>query len=895
MSSLGLTARMRLVMLRLCPLILPALAILPAVPAGAETVTQMENKKQGTAEWQITYKTKTSPSVDFFSDRHFTNGTAGTYGEREIANTADDALYRTIRYSSQDFRYKIPAKSGVYTLNLHFAECTFDQEDARLFHVDVNGSRLLSEFDIFDEAGGKDKALVRSFSNVSAVDGFVTVDFVNKKNFAVVAAIELIPNEPGGTATRIDAGGYGDAALKNEIEGYASLTSVNRGGQINFFINSSDSTYAIDVYRMGWYGGLGARKVAGPFVINDAQAQPPCPTLDTNTGFLECDWTSSYTLTIPNNPSDPTDWASGIYLAKLTGSSGKQSYIIFVVRDDGRASDLLYQASVTTYQAYNKWGGKSLYDSPLSDGAEVLATGNSKRAAKVSFNRPYAPNVFKPEAAMGAGAGDFLTNANPFPPVLPAGWEYNVVRFLEREGYDVTYCTDIDTHANPNLITPHKAFLSVGHDEYWTWQMRANVKAARDAGRNLAFLGSNAVFYQVRLEPSGTGQANRTMVGYKYLANHSGPTGDPFASDTDPGNNQFITVQWRDPLVNLPEEPLIGVSYRLGANPVDADIVIKDGSHWACRGACSTGTKLRRLLGVEADERTSLSPVPVDGVIGESPYTHSQDGTQYSHMTAYDASGATVFATGTMVWGWGLDDFNQEITGVVGATNRPTRDNLVNAKAQWMTRNVLARFLGLPCPSDGETVWVEDGLPPGAVSVPGTHTFNGVTWTNEAWSWDADPRPHEVPRPYARESSARSDLRSGIHQLYFSSATTPLVVNTGDKMIAYVYLDPHNPPTEVMLQWFENGSWEHRAYWRNLASGPSQIPWGVENTQSRRRQGDLPPAGQWARLEVAAADVGLEGRSVTGMALTLYGGRGNWDHLGKFAAPAPGKCTFEVP
>jgi hypothetical protein len=490
-----------------------------------------------------------------------------------------------------------------------------------------------------------------------------------------------------------------------------------------------------------------------------------------------------------------------------------------------------------------------------------------------------------------------LTNANPYDYLLPAGREYNVVRFLEREGYDVTYCTNIDTHTNPNLIAPHKAFLSVGHDEYWTWQMRANVEAARDAGHHLAFLSSNTAFYQIRLEPSGTGQADRTMVGYKYKNQATSSTGDPFA-DSDPSNDHLITVFWRDPLwLNRPEDSLVGVMYNrilpAGA-PLDTDIVIANGSHWACRGACSTGDTLRRLLGVEADALTYESLVLPSGVIGLSPYDAGVDGdgqprSGVSHMTTYDApSGATVFATGTMVWGWGLDDFNKEITGPVGATHRPTQDNLVNVKAQWITRNVLARFLDLPCPSAGETIWAEDGLPPGAVSVPGTHTINGVTWTNEAWNWDAKPWE---PRPYASASSARSDLRSGIHQLYFSSATTPLVVNAGDKLIAYVYLDPHNPPTEVMLSWFVSGSWEHRAYWGTL--GSNQIPWGGVDPQSpsHRRQGDLPRTGQWVRLEVAAADVGLAGSSLTGMALTLYGGRANWDHLGKFTAPAPGKCN----
>jgi hypothetical protein len=856
----------------------------------AQSVTQIENQKPGTDEWQITYKTKGSTPVDFYPDRHFTSGSPATYVTRPISLTDDDPLYLTVRYSLGDFGYRIPARNGSYTLKLHFAECWFGHHatGTRRFHVDVNGSRVLSNFNISAEAAGPNRALVKSFGNLQVTDGSVAVNFVNVENGPVVAAIELIPNDPGGTTTRIDAAGYGDAALNREIEGYASLTSVNRGGQINLFVNTSDPSYTIDVYRMGWYKGLGARKVAGP--IQRTGVSQATPALDMDTGFLECAWVSPYTLSVPNNPADPTDWASGVYLAKLTASGGKQSYIIFVVRDDARASDFLYQSSFTTYQAYNSWGGKSLYDAPLSTPEKVTDTG-SPRASKVSFNRPYAPNLFKPEAASGAGAGEFLTNAHQQEPVLPAGWEYNVVRFLEREGYDVTYATDLDTHASPNLVGPHKALLSVGHDEYWSWQMRAHVEAARDAGRHLAFLGSNAVFWQIRLEPSGvTGQADRTMVCYKnYPSDPQDPetcpnrTCDPYANDADPTNNHLITVQWRDALVGRSEEALIGVRYKF--NPVDTDLVIKNGSHWACRGACATGDTLHRLLGVEADELAPLSPVAPSGVIAESPYNAGALGTLLSHMTSYDAaSGATVFATGTMVWGWGLDDYNKEITGRVDAAiHRPTQESLVNNKAQWMTRNVLARFLGLPCPSDGETVWAEDGLPQGAVSVPGTHTLNNVTWTNEAWSWNAEPRP------YAKDLSARSGLQAGIHQLYFSSATAPLAVNAGDKLIAYVYLDPHNPPREVMLQWLTSGgSWEHRAYW-----GSNDIPWGDVNTDpnSRRHKGSLPPAGQWARLEVSAAEVGLEGQSLTGMALTLYDGRADWDHMGKFKPPTPVKCN----
>ena len=251
-------------------------------------------------------------------------------------------------------------------------------------------------------------------------------------------------------------------ATNHEIEGYASLTSVNRGGQISLFVSTTDPLYTIEVYRMGWYGGAGARLVAGPFTRAGVSQTDPLPDV-LNGNLVQCDWTDPYTLAITGNPDDPTDWCSGIYLAKLTGSlTGKQSYIIFVVRDDDRPSDYLFQSSFSTFEAYNIWGGYSLYQY------------NSAQAPKVSFDRPFGYSstaAFRyPGAQFGVGAGEFLSNTQPdtqFNPGLSsAGWEYNMVRFLEREGYDVTYCTDVDTHENGDRLLSHRAFLEVGHPEY---------------------------------------------------------------------------------------------------------------------------------------------------------------------------------------------------------------------------------------------------------------------------------------------------------------------------------------------------------------------------------------------------------------------------------------------
>jgi PKD repeat protein len=491
-------------------------------------------------------------------------------------------------------------------------------------------------------------------------------------SYAVAAnPVQTENAKAGTTAWRLT-----NPAASREIEGYASLTSVNRGGQITLFVNTAESSYAIEIYRMGWYGGAGARLLLGP--ISRTGTVQPTPAPDPTTGLAECRWTNGYVLTVPNNVADPSDWASGVYLAKLTaGTSGKQSYIIFVVRDDARPSTYLYQQSVTTYQAYNPWGGKSLYD--------WNSTGTSA-ARKVSFNRPYAvsPNA---AASYGVGAGEFLTNVQPGPDayfgISSAAWEYNMVRWLEREGYDVAYSTSLDTHASPATILTHKAFLSVGHDEYWSWQMRANVEAARDAGVGLAFFSGNTCYWEVRFEASvANGAANRTMVGYKSHASAE----DPLALDADFSNDYLITGQWRGNSAKPGEEALIGVQYV--ADPVDSDIVIADASHWACLNAgLVNGSHLPGLLGYEVDRMFGSAPSSTT-VVASSPFLHN-GANEISQMVSYVApSGATVFATGSIQWAWGLDDYN--VPGL-----RPSR---LSGAAQQMTRNVLARIAGAPAP-----------------------------------------------------------------------------------------------------------------------------------------------------------------------------------------------------
>ncbi|MDQ3804269.1 MAG: DUF1929 domain-containing protein [Acidobacteriota bacterium] len=159
-------------------------------------------------------------------------------------------------------------------------------------------------------------------------------------------------------------------------------------------------------------------------------------------------------------------------------------------------------------------------------------------------------------------------------------------------------------------------------------------------------------------------------------------------------------------------------------------------------------------------------------------------------------------------------------------------------------------------------VWVEDGVPAGAV----------LAGDGEGWSWTGSS-----PAPFSGSLAHQSNVVAGAHQHYFYGATDTLTVAAGESLFAYVYLDPANPPREVMLQWNSNQEgWNHRAYW-----GANLIPWGTDGTINRRYMGTLPAGGGWARLEVPASMVGLEGKTLNGMAFTLYDGRATWDKAGK--------------
>ncbi len=436
-------------------------------------------------------------------------------------------------------------------------------------------------------------------------------------------------------------------ALNHEIEGYASLTSVNRGSDIDFLVNTTAATYNIDIYRMGYYGGAGARLMRS-FAGIARQAQPvPCLNPD---NVIECNWSVSQRLHIPDTPADPKApeyWASGIYLAKLSTNTSpvRDSYVIFVVRDDARAANYVHQLPVSTYQAYNFWGGKSLYTGCDTHPNGWNCGASLPPATAVSFNRPYGRGVNAASAA-GVGAGEFLTNVQPAGPSYPisnASWDYNMLRWVEKQGYDTKYISNLDLHENASILQAAKAFVSAGHDEYYSKPMWDRLVAARASGINLAFFSANQIFWQVRFVDGayGTSKSNRIMICYRG-------GGDPVT------DNNLTTDQFR--FLGRPEAGLIGNQYI--TDPVVGDITVSNAGHWLyAQSGASNGAKLQGLLGYEVNSYAEgISPSQTK-LLASSPFTFNGS-VRTSDVTYYvDQSSAQVFSTGSMQWAWGLDNY----------------------------------------------------------------------------------------------------------------------------------------------------------------------------------------------------------------------------------------------
>jgi hypothetical protein len=272
------------------------------------------------------------------------------------------------------------------------------------------------------------------------------------------------------------------------IEGYCSANSVRAGDTLRIMVSTNPaSRFKMEIFRTGYYGGLGGRLMK-TFESLNARTQPDPPVGDNY--VRECRWEPTVELEIPES------WLSGVYLGKMTAAgSGIQSYVIFIVRDD-RPCDFLFQCSDLTWSAYNRWPMDYSIYTPHKKGYTTTGV----PSGTVSFDRPYGlfTHPVNPIKNSG-GSGEYLP------------WEFPLAFWMEKHGYDVSYVSNVDTHADGKGLLRTKGFISVGHDEYWSLQMYENAMKARDAGVSLAFFGGNSVLCHVPMLPSASGTPNRCI------------------------------------------------------------------------------------------------------------------------------------------------------------------------------------------------------------------------------------------------------------------------------------------------------------------------------------------------------------------------------------------------
>ncbi len=431
------------------------------------------------------------------------------------------------------------------------------------------------------------------------------------------------------------------------IEGYSSVTSVAAGNTISFAVNTNTTTFNADIYRLGWYQGSGARLEQTLSGLAGHSYSIPAPR--SRDGLVQANWPSAFAITIPST------WVSGEYLVKLTNANGLQGYIPFVVKSY-RKSDFVFIHSVNTDEAYNTWGGTSLYQ----DLTQRLAVG---RAYKVSFDRPFSQFY---------GAGHIFY------------WEYPMIRWLEKNGYDVSYISDLDANNSSTILQGHHGVLVVGHSEYWSGSMRSHLQAAISSGVNLGAFGGNQIYWQVRYESSSTHVPNRVMTCYK----------DASLDPLNNINNNAVTVEWRSQPVTNAEQILLG---SMSSSMVSQGYpwVVNNAASWVFAGTnLQNGDSIPGLVGYEYDRVFTTVPFAyptpttitgadgVDGVevLSASPVTDTYNNADVSNSTLYTApGGARVFNAGTIQWSWGLDDYESATA--------------LSTAAQQITANILHNFV----------------------------------------------------------------------------------------------------------------------------------------------------------------------------------------------------------
>lgn len=425
---------------------------------------------------------------------------------------------------------------------------------------------------------------------------------------------------PGTSAWRITNPGAG------MIEGFADHNYAQQGDTVGLYVSTDQSSFVATAYRMGWYGGAGAREVWQSAPLTGVN-QPACPVTPT-TNMVSCDnWTRSVSVTLTSA------FVPGDYLIKLTANDNAQSYIQLTVwQPTSDATYLLLNRSMVE-QGWNTFGG---YDYYQGTGPCILDHDGyppCNRARVVSFDRPYA----------GDGSNDFLTS------------EYPIVEFMEQEGLDVTYCTDICLSEHPTFLLQHKALVDTDHDETWTNSEREAVLNAANAGVNMAFFGAATLVRHARLEPSPLG-ADREEVDYRDSSE------DPLdAQGTDPADVTGNT--WSSPPASWDAESFLGQIYSGYLHPgvPNASMTVYDANSWFFQGTgLGNGAQIPSVINSDIDHLDPSGPMPQNlQVLAHSAIPLSRvftnqgtwGGNTYSDVTYYtNPAGAGIFDSGDNIW-----------------------------------------------------------------------------------------------------------------------------------------------------------------------------------------------------------------------------------------------------
>ena len=438
------------------------------------------------------------------------------------------------------------------------------------------------------------------------------------------------------------------------IEGYCSHQSVRAGETLQIMVSTAPAAkFKIEIFRTGYYQGRGARLLT---TIGPLQGKPqPVPPVGQRR-LRECKWEPSASVKIP------ADWASGVYLGRLTTLPAKeiepywQSYVIFVVRDD-RPADILFQVSDNTWQAYNRWPDNySIYTDPK---------GTQGPWSDVSFDRPYAKYAQIYDNPLSIGSGEWLC------------FEFPLAYWLEQHGYDVSYCSNSDM-ISPERGRKCKSFLSVGHDEYWDLRAYKSVVQLRDRGVSLLFLSGNAVCWVSPLKTSTDGRPSRILFrGGPYGGNHR------WAVDREKIHGPFPE--------RGPDE-----GYLIGARNVEpvnggGDWTCTRPNHWVFNGTgMKKGDRIPGLIGWEyhGDPPQDLAGLEV---IAEGTAWVGGTTPQHWAATVYPGpKGNLVFNASTIFWSQGLSS----PPGHMLPWSHWSRPHGPDERVQRITQNVLRRALG---------------------------------------------------------------------------------------------------------------------------------------------------------------------------------------------------------